>query len=269
MIYTKDRFVSVPLCLIVDMIENAFGIRSTITAATDTELEDTIATSSNTDDLENEKASSQFENPPSCIICDLDHDYIVSNLLHQTESSDTDDWKIDTESFKIRDKVFAEGAILSNPITELTIGLLTTVLVQSSSTSTSIVISMVSSSSKIRDKVFAEGAILSNPITELMIGLLTTVLVQSSSTSTSIVISMGKREEFCLAFTGATVHDMFNWLTVLILLLIEITSNMLYHLTNPITKSINLKRNPNSNPQFLTVITKSLTERIVQVCYFR
>ncbi|CAF4387057.1 unnamed protein product [Rotaria sp. Silwood2] len=98
MIYTKDGFVSVPLCLIVDMIENAFGIRSTITAATDTELEDTIATSSNTDDLENEKASSQFENPPSCIICDLDHDYIVSNLLHQTESSDTDDWKIDTES---------------------------------------------------------------------------------------------------------------------------------------------------------------------------
>ncbi|CAF3332402.1 unnamed protein product [Rotaria sp. Silwood2] len=136
---------------------------------------------------------------------------------------------------------------------------------------------------KIRDKVFAEGAILSNPITELMIGLLTTVLVQSSSTSTSIVISMvsssstsvtntlvaliqsGKREEFCLAFTGATVHDMFNWLTVLILLLIEITSNMLYHLTNSITKSINLKRNPNSNPQFLTVITKSLTERIVQI----
>ncbi|CAF4364450.1 unnamed protein product, partial [Rotaria sp. Silwood2] len=129
---------------------------------------------------------------------------------------------------------------------------------------------------KIRDKVFAEGAILSNPITELTIGLLTTVLVQSSSTSTSIVISMvsssranigtsGKREEFCLAFTGATAHDMFNWLTVLILLLIEIVSNMLYHLTNPITKSINLKRNPNSNPQFLTVITKSLTERIVQV----
>ncbi|CAF4387046.1 unnamed protein product [Rotaria sp. Silwood2] len=135
---------------------------------------------------------------------------------------------------------------------------------------------MLDVKSKIRDKVFAEGAILSNPITELMIGLLTTVLVQSSSTSTSIVISMvsssranigtsGKREEFCLAFTGATVHDMFNWLTVLILLLIEITSNMLYHLTNPITKSINLKRNPNSNPQFLTVITKSLTERIVQL----
>ncbi|CAF5182845.1 unnamed protein product, partial [Rotaria sp. Silwood1] len=73
----------------------------------------------------------------------------------------------------------------------------------------------------------------------------------------------GKREEFSLAFAGATVHDMFNWLSVLVLLPIEIASNMLYHLTNSITKSINLKRNPNSNPEFLTVITKPLTERIV------
>ncbi|CAF3332397.1 unnamed protein product [Rotaria sp. Silwood2] len=47
---------------------------------------------------------------------------------------------------KLTGKVFAEGAILSNPIAGLMIGLLTTVIVQSSSTSTSIVVSMVSSS---------------------------------------------------------------------------------------------------------------------------
>lgn len=40
---------------------------------------------------------------------------------------------------------------------------------------------------------------------------------------------------------------------------------MLYHLTNAMTNSMNLKRDPNSNPEFLTVITKPLTERIVQV----
>ncbi|CAF3750551.1 unnamed protein product [Rotaria sp. Silwood1] len=85
----------------------------------------------------------------------------------------------------------------------------------------------------ITGKFFAEGTILSNPIAELMIDLLITVLVQSSSTSTSIVISMVS------------------------------SSNMLYHLTNSIIKLINLKRNPNSNPQFHTVITKSLTERIL------
>ncbi|CAF4946721.1 unnamed protein product, partial [Rotaria sp. Silwood1] len=85
----------------------------------------------------------------------------------------------------------------------------------------------------ITGKFFAEGTILSNPIAELMIGLLITVLVQSSSISTSIVISMVS------------------------------SFNVLYHLTNSIIKSINLKRNPNSNPQFLTVIAKSLTERIL------
>ena len=52
-------------------------------------------------------------------------------------------------SGKITGKLFTEGAILSNPIAGLMLGLLATVIVQSSSTSTSIVVSMVSSSSKI------------------------------------------------------------------------------------------------------------------------
>ncbi|CAF4139563.1 unnamed protein product, partial [Rotaria sordida] len=152
---------------------------------------------------------------------------------------------------KITGKVFAEGAILSNPIAGLMIGLLTTVLVQSSSTSTSIVVSMVSSS------------IL--PV-KRAIPIIMGANIGTSVTNTLVALTQsGKREEFSRAFAGATVHDMFNWLTVLILLPIEIASNMLYHLTNAITKSINLKRNPNSNPEFLTVITKPLTERIVQL----
>lgn len=50
---------------------------------------------------------------------------------------------------KLTGKVFSEGSVLSNPIAGLMVGLLTTVLVQSSSTSTSIVVSMVSSSSNL------------------------------------------------------------------------------------------------------------------------
>ena len=41
---------------------------------------------------------------------------------------------------------------------------------------------------------------------------------------TNTIVSMGqavKRDEFRRAFGGATVHDMFNWLCVLILLPIE------------------------------------------------
>jgi len=94
-----------------------------------------------------------------------------------------------------------------------------------------------------------------NPIAGLMTGILSTVLVQSSSTSTSVVVAMvgadqltvgngipiimganigtsvtntlvslghiGDRIELERAFAGATVHDMFNMLSVLALLPIE------------------------------------------------
>ena len=46
-------------------------------------------------------------------------------------------------------EVFTETSVLSNPVAGVVIGLLATVLVQSSSTSTSIVVAMVSSESKL------------------------------------------------------------------------------------------------------------------------
>ena len=95
-----------------------------------------------------------------------------------------------------------------------------------------------------------------NPIAGLMVGILATVLVQSSSTSTSIVVGLvgadvlsvrqaipiimganigtsvtntivsmahaGDRLELERAFSGATVHDMFNMLSVVTLLPLEI-----------------------------------------------
>lgn len=90
-----------------------------------------------------------------------------------------------------------------------------------------------------------------NPIASLMVGVLVTVLLQSSSTTTSIIVSMtgaglltvvqasfmimganigtsvtgtivalgqvGNRSQFRRAFASATAHDMFNWLTVLVM----------------------------------------------------
>lgn len=58
---------------------------------------------------------------------------------------------------------------------------------------------------------------------------------------------------------------MFNWVTVIILLPIEIVSGVLFHLTEAITKTISLDRKASSNPQFLNVLTKPLTHRIIQV----
>ena len=43
---------------------------------------------------------------------------------------------------------------------------------------------------------------------------------------TNTIVSMGQihdRDEFRRAFAGATVHDMFNWLSVIILLIVEVS----------------------------------------------
>lgn len=62
------------------------------------------------------------------------------------------------------------------------------------------------------------------------------------------------------------VHDMFNWLTVLILLPLEVATGYLYHLANAIAQTVVATDNVDiENPQFLKVLTTPLTKRIVQV----
>ncbi|UJR28994.1 hypothetical protein I4U23_010212 [Adineta vaga] len=152
---------------------------------------------------------------------------------------------------KITGKAFTEGAVLSNPIAGLMLGLLATVIVQSSSTSTSIVVSMVSSSIlPVRRAIpIIMGANIGTSVTNTIVAL-----TQSN-----------RRDEFRRAFAGATVHDMFNWVTVIVLLPLEIASGLLFHLTEVITQRISLDRKASSNPQFLNVLTKPLTHRIIQL----
>jgi len=68
----------------------------------------------------------------------------------------------------------------------------------------------------------------------------------------------------CRAFAGATVHDFFNWLSVLVLLPLEIATGVLYKLTNLLINSFNIKGGENA-PDLLKVITDPLTSAIIQV----
>lgn len=104
-----------------------------------------------------------------------------------------------------------------------------------------------------------------NPVAGLMVGILATVLIQSSSSSTSIVVSLvgagsvtvksgiymvmganigtsvtntivamghlGDGDELERAFAGATVHDMFNFLSVATLFPIEVITHYLFYLS--------------------------------------
>ncbi|KAM4574169.1 solute carrier family 34 member 2b [Fundulus diaphanus] len=146
--------------------------------------------------------------------------------------------------------IFQDSAVLSNPVAGLVIGVLVTVLVQSSSTSSSIVVSMVSS-----------GLLDVKSAVPIIMG----ANIGTSVTNTIVaVMQAGDRNEFRRAFAGATVHDFFNWLSVLILLPLEAATGVLYKLTDLLITSFNIQTGEDA-PDLLKVITDPLTSSIIQL----
>ncbi|XP_033891834.1 sodium-dependent phosphate transport protein 2B-like [Acipenser ruthenus] len=146
--------------------------------------------------------------------------------------------------------IFKDNAVLSNPVAGLVIGVLVTVLVQSSSTSSSIVVSMVSSGLLgVRSAIpVIMGANIGTSVTNTIVALM----------------QAGERNEFRRAFAGATVHDFFNFLSVLVLLPLEVASGYLYYISQLLVDTFNLKSGENA-PDMLKVITDPLTKIIIQL----
>merc|ERR1719316_2436821 len=97
---------------------------------------------------------------------------------------------------------------ISNPITGVAIGIIATVLLQSSSTSTSVVVTMVGA-----DIISVKNAI--PVIMGANIGTSVTAAIVSHG-------HIGNLEEFHRGFAGANVHSAFNLLTVILLLPVEV-----------------------------------------------
>jgi len=97
---------------------------------------------------------------------------------------------------------------VTNPIAGLCIGILGTVLVQSSSASTSIIVGLV-----------ASGALSVDAAVPMVMG------ANIGTTVTNTLVSLGhvrQSNEFRRAFAAATVHDFFNVMSVAILLPLEL-----------------------------------------------
>ncbi|KAK1792469.1 hypothetical protein P4O66_012398 [Electrophorus voltai] len=89
--------------------------------------------------------------------------------------------------------------------------------------------------------------------------------IGTSVTNTLVAMTQaGERDTFRRAFAGATVHDFFNWLSVLVLLPLEATTGYLYHLTELIVRSFHLESGENA-PALLNVITDPLTHAIIEL----
>uniref|UniRef100_A0A8C5HFE9 Sodium-dependent phosphate transport protein 2B-like n=1 Tax=Gouania willdenowi TaxID=441366 RepID=A0A8C5HFE9_GOUWI len=150
---------------------------------------------------------------------------------------------------KAAGNIFQDNNVLSNPLAGLVIGVLVTLLVQSSSTSSSIVVSMVSS-----------GILTVQVAVPIIMG----TNIGTSVTNTLVAMTQaGDRSTFRRAFAGATVHDFFNWLSVLVLLPLEVITGYLYVVTKLIIDSFKIESG--EAPELLNVITDIVTESIIQL----
>lgn len=115
-----------------------------------------------------------------------------------------------SEAFKLAGRGFAEQLVstASDPLAGLIIGFLATSLIQSSSTTTTIVVGLV-----------ASGALSISVAIPIVMG------ANIGTTMTNTIVSMGhvtRSHEFEKAFAASTVHDFFNILAAITLLPIEI-----------------------------------------------
>lgn len=124
-------------------------------------------------------------------------------------------------AFKGMGRGFAEALIQSSagPFIGLLIGILATSLIQSSSTTTSLVVGMV-----------AAGTFGNDPQTAVAAAVPYIMGANIGTSITNTIVSMGhilNKMEFKRAFAASIVHDFFNIISVIILFPLEITTGII------------------------------------------
>ncbi len=130
---------------------------------------------------------------------------------------------------------------LSHPLVGLSLGILGTVLVQSSSVSTTTIVSMV-------------GSVLTIPEAVPMV-----IGANIGTTVTNTIVSVGhvsRDAEFRRAFAAATIHDFFNLLATIILLPIELMTGFISKSAVYVVETLNL--DPESGAEFKSPIKSAV-----------
>ncbi|RME30053.1 MAG: Na/Pi cotransporter family protein, partial [Candidatus Zixiibacteriota bacterium] len=119
------------------------------------------------------------------------------------------------DSFKIAGKGFAAQvlSVTDNPLVGLLIGLLATAIIQSSSTTTSLIVTLA-----------ASGSLPFQAAIPMVMG------ANIGTSVTNTLVSMAHithSDEFKRAFAGSTVHDFFNLCSVIVLLPLQVAFNII------------------------------------------
>lgn len=147
--------------------------------------------------------------------------------------------------------LFKNSELLNNPVVGVMIGVLVTVLVQSSSTSTTIIVGLVAADVPVKTAIpMIMGANIGTSVTNTIVSF----------------TQMADREEFRRAFACATVHDMFNWLSVILLVIVEFLSGgFLEMVTSAMVSNLGDTHASSKPPDFLKVLTKPFTKSVIEV----
>ena len=141
-------------------------------------------------------------------------------------------------------RIHALFAIAENPFVGLAVGIFLTSIVQSSSFTTSFIIALVAAGQL--DPRHAVPAIMGANI-------------GTSVTNTLVSLAhLRHRHEFRAAFAAATVHDIFNYLTVCLLLPLEILFGLLSTPAQWLANAFNLPEDLKIGGGFISTITKPL-----------
>jgi sodium-dependent phosphate cotransporter len=159
-------------------------------------------------------------------------------------------------SFKLFGKGFAETLIYgtANPFVGLFAGILATSIVQSSSSTTSIVVGLV-----------ASGTMSIANAVPIIIG------ANIGTTVTNILVSLAhihRRNEFERAFAGATCHDFFNLLSVVVLLPLQLNFHILEKLASLLTNLFVRSGGIHiANP--LKLVTEPVVDALTHTCFHK
>ena len=90
--------------------------------------------------------------------------------------------------------------------------------------------------------------------------------IGTSVTNTIVSLAQAaERNEFRRAFAGAIVHDIFNWLSVIVFLPMEVITGYLRRLTGEIIEVLDLKQAKGTNKKLLKTVTQPFTKMIIQL----
>ncbi|CAG7836776.1 unnamed protein product [Allacma fusca] len=199
----------------------------------------------------NEHDSNASLPPDSNVIKDPWDAPELSEYFENTWESKTvkEKWILRLIAGRTAGNLISSNAAVQNPISGIMIGLFFTVVVQSSSTATSVVVSMVAAGFfKVRDAIpFVMGANIGTSITNSIVAF----------------TQVKDRAQFQRAFAGATIHDLFNLLTTVVLIILEVTTHYLERFTDLIVKGS--VPNKDANVELLGRITKPLVSLVLMI----